>query len=218
MARTYVIGDIHGAYLALVQCLEKSGFDYKSDTLICLGDVTDGWPEVHLAIEELLKVKKLIFLLGNHDSWALGWFLTGNAPDIWVSQGGKATITSYPGEIPKKHIKLLQSARLYYEFKNKLFVHGGFDPMSDISHQTKETLIWDRNLLESAIELQEVGINKVTKYDEVYIGHTPTINFGKTEPMKICEIYLMDTGAGWRGGVLTMMNIDTKEMFSSDRV
>ncbi|MFO7658968.1 MAG: metallophosphoesterase [Bacteroidales bacterium] len=218
MARTFVMGDIHGAYLALAQCLEKSGFNYKSDTLICLGDVTDGWPQVNLAIEELLKIKKLIFLLGNHDAWALGWFLTGNAPDIWISQGGKSTIASYSGKIPKKHIRLLQHARLYFETDNKVFVHGGFDPMTDISLQTKETLIWDRNLLESAIELQEVGITKVTKYDEVYLGHTPTLNFGKTEPLKICEIFLMDTGAGWRGGVLTMMDINTKEKFVSDKV
>lgn len=218
MARTFVIGDIHGAYQALLQCFNRSGFDYKSDTLICLGDVADGWPEVNQSLDELLKIKKLVYILGNHDSWTLGWFLTGNAPDIWLSQGGRATMSSYIGKIPKKHIKLLQNAKLYYESKNRLFVHGGFDPLSEIKQQSKETLIWDRNLLESAFELQEVGMNKVSKYDEIYIGHTPTTNFGKIEPLQICEIYLMDTGAGWRGGVLTMMDIDTKEKYVSDRV
>jgi serine/threonine protein phosphatase 1 len=36
-------------------------------------------------------------------------------------------------------------------------------------------------------------------------------------PIKACEVWLMDTGAGW-SGVLSMMNIDTKEIFMSDPV
>ncbi len=45
MGKTFVIGDIHGAYRALRQCLERSTFDFEKDRLICLGDVCDGWPE-----------------------------------------------------------------------------------------------------------------------------------------------------------------------------
>ena len=37
--KTFVIGDIHGAYKALLQCFERSGFDYEKDHLIVLGDV-----------------------------------------------------------------------------------------------------------------------------------------------------------------------------------
>jgi len=43
--KTFVIGDIHGAYKALIQCLKRSKFDYDRDRLICLGDVVDGYPE-----------------------------------------------------------------------------------------------------------------------------------------------------------------------------
>ena len=64
MARTFVIGDIHGACRALRQCLERSSFDYTNDILISLGDVADGWPETKDAIDELLKVKNLVYLLG----------------------------------------------------------------------------------------------------------------------------------------------------------
>jgi len=42
MSKTFVIGDIHGGYKALLQCFARSGFDYKKDKLICLGDITDG--------------------------------------------------------------------------------------------------------------------------------------------------------------------------------
>jgi serine/threonine protein phosphatase 1 len=33
----------------------------------------------------------------------------------------------------------------------------------------------------------------------------------------MCEVWFMDTGAGW-SGKLSMMNIDTKEIFMSDPV
>lgn len=65
--RVLVIGDIHGGHKALVQCLERSNFDYEKDTLICLGDVVDGWPETPQCIEELLKIKNLKYVMGNHD-------------------------------------------------------------------------------------------------------------------------------------------------------
>lgn len=218
MRRRFVIGDIHGAYRALLQCLNKANFDYKSDTLICLGDVCDGWPEVSQSIRELLKIKNLVYILGNHDKWTLKWFINGEAPDIWVTQGGKATMESYQFAVPGSHIKLLQTARSYFELENKIFVHGGFDPAVDIRQQEHEMLVWDRSLLYTAIDMHEEGMEKISGYDEVYIGHTPTINFGIHEPLKVCEIYLMDTGAGWRGGVLTLMDIDTKETFVSEKV
>ncbi len=218
MDRRFVIGDIHGAYRALLQCFEKSGFDYKSDMLICLGDVCDGWPEVYQSINELLKLQNLVYILGNHDEWTLKWFTDGEAPDIWVSQGGRATIESYQDSVPESHIRLLQTALPYYELENRIFVHGGFDPTTAIQQQEHTLLRWDRTLLYTAIEMHEQQMEKISQYDEIYVGHTPTINLGIYEPLKVCELYLMDTGAGWRGGVLTMMDIDTKQTFVSDRV
>ena len=184
MNRTFVIGDIHGAFRALMQCFEKTGFNYKNDTLICLGDVCDGWSEVNLVIDELLKVSHLVYILGNHDEWALKWFLHGEAPAIWISQGGDATMNSYKGKIPENHIQLLESAKFYYEENNKLFVHAGFNPAENIEIQGSEILIWDRNLVYNAIDAAQEGKEKLTSYNEVYVGHTPTINFGYNEPVR----------------------------------
>lgn len=41
--RRFVVGDIHGAHKALVQCLERSGFNRDEDFLVSLGDLCDGW-------------------------------------------------------------------------------------------------------------------------------------------------------------------------------
>lgn len=217
--RRWVIGDIHGAHKALIQCLERSDFDTKNDLLICLGDLCDRWPEVNKVFDTMLTVQNLVLLLGNHDEWALDWFLNGKAPDIWLTQGGDKTRESYPQGVPQKHIDLLKNALLYYEMENKLFVHAGFTPNQDIKKQDRYTLLWDRKFLKTAFYFNRDGENhKLTSYDEVYLGHTPTLNFGQSQPMKTCEVYLLDTGAGWKGGVLSMMDIDNKEYFQSDPV
>jgi predicted phosphodiesterase len=63
----YCIGDLHGNHKGLLQCLERSGFDNDVDTLISLGDVVDGHCESFEVVEELLKIKNLIAIKGNHD-------------------------------------------------------------------------------------------------------------------------------------------------------
>lgn len=73
--KAYAIGDIHGAYKALIQCFERSKFDYKKDRLIVMGDVCGGYPDVKKCIDELLKVKHCDLAIGNHDMWALDWAL-----------------------------------------------------------------------------------------------------------------------------------------------
>lgn len=65
MNKTFAIGDIHGNYRGLLQCLERSGFNNKEDTLISLGDVVDGHSQSFEVVEELLKIKNLIAIKGN---------------------------------------------------------------------------------------------------------------------------------------------------------
>ena len=215
MCRMFVIGDIHGAYRALRQCLERSGFDYERDYLICLGDVTDGWPETKQAVDELLRIKNLIYILGNHDWWALQWMLAGKIEDVWYDQGGQATIDSYRDGIPPQHTAFLSDADLYHIHENKLFVHAGINPLTPLEEQDKNTFLWDRSLASLALDLYPYGSDgKLSTFDEVYVGHTP---IPYSEPIHSLGVWLMDTGAGW-SGVLSMMNITTKEMFISEPV
>ncbi len=214
--KTFVIGDIHGAYRALRQCMDRSGFDYKNDHLICLGDVCDGWPETKESIDDLLKIKNLTYLLGNHDFWALQWMLTDEAGNDWKNQGGIATIESYSGgHIPQNHINFLQEALPYYMKDNSLFVHAGIDPEYPLEQQDLTTFLWDRSLAQKALKCYSKNSNsKLSPFDAVFIGHTP-IPFPK--PIHSCGVWLMDTGAGW-SGVLSLMDVDTKETFTSDAV
>lgn len=215
LSRNFVIGDIHGAYRALKQCLDRAGFDYAKDHLICLGDVCDGWPETREAIDELLQIKNLIFILGNHDALALEWMQTQLPVPGWRKQGGAATMKSYVDGVPKNHIELLANAAYYYLHRNKLFVHAGIKVDMPIAEQDSDILLWDRELSKTVLHAHFNRLEgKLTQYDEIYIGHTPVPT---QMPLHQYEVWMMDTGAGW-SGVLTMMDVDTKEIITSDSV
>jgi serine/threonine protein phosphatase 1 len=211
----FVIGDIHGAHRALLQCLQRAHFKYETDLLIALGDVCDGWPETRQAVDELLKIKNLKFILGNHDYLTLQWMQFGLKHEEWLDQGGPATLQSYNEIAIEAHKNFFEGAYPYLIIENTLFVHAGFNPLKRIEEQSLEQFLWDRTLARIAIDFYNKGIEApLTVYDEVYIGHTP---IGLGRPLHACGIWLMDTGAGW-SGVLSLMNIDTKEVFTSDPV
>lgn len=194
--RTLVIGDIHGAYEALMQCLERSNFDREKDELINLGDVCDSWPDVKRCVDELLKIKNAVHLLGNHDEWFKRWLQCGIHPDGWT-QGGSGTLQSYdtdgdwwlnPGEVPGPHWQYFMQARWYYhdEDRNYFFVHGGFDRRLSIAENREKdpsVFWWDRDLWYAAMSTQaeEVKLKTVDDFDRIFIGHTATTSWTEKE-------------------------------------
>lgn len=213
--RIFAIGDIHGGYKALLQCLERSDFNYEQDRLIVLGDIVDGWPETPECIEELLKVRHLIVVMGNHDQWVDDWFTFGATPDIWKSQGGQATINAYQlrPDLLEKHHDFFKKAHYYFvDDENRLYVHGGLRTFLPIQEQAPEVLMWDRDVAIDALR----GVVNVPNFKEVFLGHTTTERIS-LEPVISGNVILLDQGAGW-SGKLSIMNVETKEFFQSDLV
>lgn len=215
--RRLVVGDIHGNYRALLQCLDMANFDNSRDMLICLGDYCDGYPDVAECLYLLSHVPNKVLILGNHDNWVLSYLTTGVAPQLWINQGGKASIDSLKGKNQDLFIKVLKSAVPYYETDDKkLFVHGGIRPDLRAGVQGPETLLWDRGLVNLAYRALLMGWKtQLTLYDEVFIGHTDTNLFGKKEPFFVGGVWALDQGAGWNGR-LTIMDVDTKKFWQSD--
>lgn len=225
MNKKFVIGDIHGGYLALKQCLKRANFDYENDTLIQLGDVSDGWSQTPLVVEELLKIKNLIALRGNHDAWTLEFLKFGSITDMHYNQGGKATIESYRNIRlysdfdEKKHLKFFEDQHNYYlDDENRLFIHAGYQSDEGAGHDDRlSNYYWDRSLWGKAMSGREQIINKTKMYKEVYIGHTTTMMWGIVHPMNKGNVWNLDTGGGF-GGKLTIMDVDSKEFWQSDFV
>jgi serine/threonine protein phosphatase 1 len=54
-------------------------------------------------------------------------------------------------------------------------------------------------------------------FNEIYIGHTPTLFYDQDFPMNGANVWNIDTGAAFKGK-LSILDIDTKEYWQSDRV
>lgn len=224
MSKRYVIGDIHGGYKALIQCLQRCNFDYHEDVLISLGDICDGWSETYECVEELLKIKNLIAIKGNHDEWFNMYIKTGMHGSGW-SQGAEATRQSYAKncnmDIPGTHqLFFHQQLKYFIDEDNNLFVHGGFNRHYPINDQVPDYIYWwDRDLWLQALSVKDLKIKfKIhDNFKEIFIGHTTTMNWKIDKPMHASNIWNLDTGAGFKGK-LTIMDIDTKEYWQSDNV
>jgi serine/threonine protein phosphatase 1 len=232
MNRTLVIGDIHGGLKAIHQLFDRAKVTLD-DTLIFLGDYVDGWSQSVEVIDFLIELasrQKTILLRGNHDQLVLDW-LQGNTENfdesIWFKHGGEATSKAYAmvsDQKKKQHIAFLKSLQDYYlDENNRLFVHAGFSNMTGVKNEYfTETFYWDRTLWEMALSL-DLNLPKnhpfypkrLLLYHEVYIGHTPVTKIGQTVPVNKACVWNIDTGAAFKG-VLTIMDVDTKEFWQSD--
>ncbi len=229
--RTLVVGDIHGGLKALVQLLERAEVTEK-DTLIFVGDYVDGWSESSFTLRFLINLSKTnnyIFIKGNHDVWCEKWLKDGSTNDIWLYHGGKETIESYAtisDQEKEEHLSFLEQMKLYYiDDENRLFVHAGFVSMHGPKKEYSDSnLYFDRTLWEMALSLD----NRIKKdsilypkrlklFNEIFIGHTPTINFDSFVPMNAINVWNVDTGACFYGK-LSCIDGNTKEVFQSDVV
>lgn len=231
MARTFVIGDIHGALKALQQIMAKID-PQKEDLLIFLGDYVDGWSESAEVIAYLIAMDKqyrCIFIKGNHDAWCEDWLRDGNANKTWLFHGGQLTVESYKrfnAEQKQEHLAFFNRMHNYFvDEQNRLFIHAGFSSMHGPDHEHySSNYSWDRTLWEMALTMDD-RIERESKlypkrlllYHEIYIGHTPTLNYDCTTPMNACNVWNIDTGAAFYGR-LSAIDADTKIFVQSDVV
>lgn len=242
--QTFVMGDIHGNLGGLRQCLQRSQFDYLTDSLIQLGDIVDGGGLSYECVEELLKIRYLISIRGNHDAWLQTFIETAYHPVNWgygaiqtarsyakhagkhlkvrnTSQGIKSSLN--PDDIPVHHQAFFKQQRLYHiDANNNCFVHAGFDPNVPFKEQRPENYYWDRLLWQAALRWQvtqkydenQAPFDTIHKFSTIFLGHTSTTHWGITVPMKAANIYNLDTGSGAKGK-LTIMNVQTKKFWQS---
>lgn len=229
--RTFAIGDIHGGLKALIQLLNILELK-DEDKLIFMGDYVDGWSESAQVIQFLIELSEKFdcnFIKGNHDVWAEEWLRSGEVNPTWYMHGGKETIESYEGfttEQKNEHLLFFGNLKMYHiDDENRLFLHAGFTSMHGVEKEVfQTTLYFDRTLWEMALTMDkriaknsELYPKRLTHYNEIYIGHTPTINYGQYEPMNAINVWNIDTGAAFFGK-LSAVNIDTKEVLQSEVV
>ena len=98
ISKIFAIGDIHGCFDKLQRLILEIKADPVNDTLVFIGDYIDRADGGRDVVDYILKLKKtfqnVICLRGNHESMLLR-FLDGVEDDIYLANGGFATLKAY---------------------------------------------------------------------------------------------------------------------------
>ena len=168
-----------------------------------------------------------IFIKGNHDYWFAellhrDFALFRDKKYIrkkyktWMKKGGDKTYNAYrkadSGLLELHKTSFFDQLVDYYQWENNLAVHAGFDPnvgFEKTKRRDPHSLFWDRSLFQLA--LKKFGKNNkrtnkfgkrrkpISKFDVVYIGHTPTIKFNFDTPRIIGNVLNVDQGCKYTG-------------------
>ena len=219
-SKTYVIGDIHGAYLALEDIVTRTNINSKEDKVIFIGDLADGLPDFDKCLKLLLSFENFVPIIGNHDLFLMEFLKYGTINDEWIKFSGQSTIEKLLSNESLKPLlkQYFSKADYYHVHDNKIFLHGGFNPKRAIDAQRKRKFSLNRKLYSLAktydqqkrkipVSFKDAGI----VVDEIFIGHSTTRNF---KPDFVSNLINVDTGIKC-GGKLTIMDVDSKQYIQS---
>lgn len=225
--RCYVVGDIHGRADLLDRMHEMIVADRdaapprkiaQQNVIVYLGDYVDRGGRSFEVVDGLVHAPlggfESVFLKGNHEELLLAFWADGSGGDVWMMNGGAATLLSYgvdiPGAfmdahgrdaarrrfrdaVPADHLAFFRSLRTYHVAGDYLFVHAGVMPGVALEDQTEFDLLW----------IREDFLGHETPSDKVVVhGHSispvPEVRAGRIG---------IDTGA-WHSGCLTCLVLE----------
>lgn len=149
MARTIVIGDIHGCLTAFDSILKLIDLT-SNDTLVTVGDYVDRGPNAKGVLDRLLELEQKVHLVpirGNHEDMMMDVLEGRMQPYGWLNHGGVETMDSYGfvGDlscVPRSHRDLIGRMPSYYENDTHFVVHANYDPELPLDEQPSELLRW----------------------------------------------------------------------------
>lgn len=166
-----------------------------------------------------------VYLKGNHDQMFLEVlnkdFLNFENQNLikskytsWINNTGLSTYECYLAISEAKREQ--HRAEFYSNLKDfhieneTLFVHAGFDYNQSFTEALEydiNSLFWNRSLFEKAIQIEkDKDANIATQHIEnfggfkqIFIGHTPTCNYGFESPVKTHNVINVDQGCKIHG-------------------
>jgi serine/threonine protein phosphatase 1 len=195
------VGDIHGSLAKLRELVERcEKFAAGAPlTFVFLGDYVDRGPDSAGVVRYLMELQsrrgeRLVALKGNHEAVVLDVCDGVCAADLWLSQGGDATLRSYRAaraqDLPETVLRWFRSLPVSYDDGRRFFVHAGVNPQLPLEAQDERDLIW----------IREPFLSARRDYGRLIVhGHTP-LETG--QPDLRANRLNLDTGAVF-GGPLT---------------
>lgn len=191
--RIIAIGDIHGCFRTFEKLFSQIN-PSKSDKIILLGDYIDRGLRIREVIDFILLLRKedydIVPLMGNHENMLLESRCNAQAFNLWMFNGGEATLKSFGVksalDIDEKYISFFSNLKYYYSYQDYLFVHAGFNESHTNIFYDKAAMLWSR---------KEFYQSEFFKDKTVVHGHTPIIkNTLLSAAQQKAQVINADTG------------------------
>jgi len=223
--RIYAIGDVHGRADLLEKVLDTIDttlvtHPVKSVVQVLLGDYIDRGPDSRQVVETLVARARrhmMIYLKGNHESYAVQFLSDPSILPEWKHFGGMNTLLSYGlnasiiddpdaqqevavafrNALPESHFRFLHGLALSFTCGDFFFTHAGVRPGIPLQRQHEQDLLWIRD----DFLLHEKAFDKIVVH-----GHTPS----KKPAIRPNRINI-DTGA-YATGLLTCLVLQGDRM------
>ena len=173
----YAMSDIHGqyrAYRAMLDLVQLS----PADTLYIVGDVIDRGPDGIKILCEVMERDNIVLLRGNHEQMFLDVLYQREPPGYWLNeQGGKPTLKGYralSGREQQTMRGFLEAAPLELHIQVEglpyHLIHGrpSRDPVEKLLGRFRSS-----------------QIRRYPASEYIVFGHTSTIKYRNTQPMRI---------------------------------
>ncbi|KGE16080.1 metallophosphoesterase family protein [Sphingobacterium deserti] len=212
--RLFVVGDIHGDDKKFRAALKSVSLK-KTDKLILIGDLIDRGRDSKGVLDSLTLLKSngfdnIVYIRGNHEQMLLDAFKDPDKEYIWLKNGGDKTLLSFKvnfcDQIPKEYISLIESSVFYHQHNDYIFVHAGIDFKLDDPLSDAKSLMWTREINETAFENSAFAGKKIVH------GHTPVSRSVITHSLQRSSIINVDNGVYMKNndfGSLSIVNLDT---------
>jgi serine/threonine protein phosphatase 1 len=215
-SRTLVIGDVHGCVRTFKELLFTVIRLKQHDNLYLLGDTVDRGPASKEVVDTIVRMRSAGYsvhvLRGNHEEMLLHAHESPAALQIWLANGGAATLESFlipsPARMPPHYLQFFANLPYYFLLDDFVLVHAGVncaatDPFSDT-----DAMLWSRSL---TIDRAKLGGRRVV------CAHTPhplqAIQKSTTE-----DLVTIDGGCVYREscglGNLVALQLPGMELFS----
>jgi len=171
VGRRFAISDIHGCLITFKALLQKIDLK-KEDDLFLLGDYIDRGKDSKGVIDHIWYLQKEGFrihcLRGNHEQMMLDAKIHNDKEPMWLRNGGKETIESFPNNIVNNdYFNWIISLPYYFETQDYLLVHAGFNFRDYTPFHDSTAMMWIRNWYDD--------LNRNWLGNRFIIhGHTPT--------------------------------------------
>ncbi|MCC6521691.1 MAG: metallophosphoesterase [Polyangiaceae bacterium] len=213
MARTLVIGDVHGCADELEMLLDGLAVVRGTDRVVLVGDLVARGPDAARVLRACRELDARA-VRGNHEARLLRFHARGGTPGADPGLGPRASehVRRAAAGLDEADFRFLASLPLALELPEHglVVVHAGLLPGVPLAEQQERTLLYVRTLDDAGApsELRDGGVPWGTRYTgppHVAFGHNAL-----AEPQLHPWATGLDTGCVY-GGRLTALVLDAGE-------